>query len=168
MYQTIAVLTGNGNPLRYRPMGRCPNIKLVEQSNHPDAGCTILEKALRAGVFSIFGERWLSGRKRRSRKPVYGQLYRGFESHSLRQNRYAIDSFQEGQENPAGGHHPKCPRNVHGCFSGLANRNNEAPPFSWRGLTFFDVSRWLLSSESNWRLTIHSHRDKNNLVPDRD
>ena len=29
-------------------------------------------------------ERWLSGRKRRSRKPEYGQPYRGFESHSLR------------------------------------------------------------------------------------
>ena len=30
-------------------------------------------------------ERWLSGRKHRTRNAAYGQLYRGFESHPLRQ-----------------------------------------------------------------------------------
>ena len=31
-------------------------------------------------------ERWLSGRKRRTRNPVYGSPYRGFESHPFRQS----------------------------------------------------------------------------------
>ena len=37
-----------------------------------------------ACIFSI-AERWLSGRRRRSRKPLTGQPVRGFESPSLRQ-----------------------------------------------------------------------------------
>ena len=38
-------------------------------------------------------ERWLSGRKRRTRNPVYGSPYRGFESHPFRQNqKKATDS----------------------------------------------------------------------------
>src|SRR4051794_22451114 len=32
-------------------------------------------------------ERWLSGRKHRTRNAAYGQPYRGFESHPLRHNR---------------------------------------------------------------------------------
>src|SRR5215218_6583613 len=31
-------------------------------------------------------ERWLSGRKHRTRNAAYGQPYRGFESHPLRQH----------------------------------------------------------------------------------
>ena len=81
----------------------------------------------------IVAERWLSGRKRRSRKPEYGQLYRGFESHSLRQEpssgpprqdyrispTYGVILTQKGTDGPChpnaitlpcGSGRPACPR----------------------------------------------------------
>ena len=51
--------------------------------------CSLLERRLRpapAPVRLVFRltERWLSGRKHRTRNAAYGQPYRGFESHPLR------------------------------------------------------------------------------------
>src|SRR3954464_10811502 len=40
-------------------------------------------------------ERWLSGRKHRTRNAAYGQPYRGFESHPLRQKSIKLLIFKE-------------------------------------------------------------------------
>ena len=42
-------------------------------------------------------ERWLSGRKHRTRNAAYGQPYRGFESHPLRQFRVAAPGLSESR-----------------------------------------------------------------------
>ena len=61
-------------------------------------------------------EGWLSGRKRRSWKPLWRQRHRGFESHSLRQ-------FQArkrpSDEKPEGLLFCRCAPDVHGLFSYL-------------------------------------------------
>ena len=77
-------------------------------------------------------ERWPSGRRRRSRKPVWAQVHRGFESHSLRHI-----------------HTPNLPRITHNystvdCFTSLS-LSCQSPQNPAKAHTYCGDKRWKMN-----------------------